>query len=605
MFEVILLKKKIDKESWEMLLRKISKYMGYKSTFHIYVLCDNPYIKFYIDIKRHIPSSLDKLDVFLFKEVTKIKFDYLDKRKKLLISSDIFIKIKEEIEIRKMENVKFIDIRIKSLFGKLKYKMYLVTDKNNYHIIMNNPANLLTVDFNTLSNLRISSTPKYLDISKCLSLLTDRKEFSFLEVDTFPFIDGKFYLKHDSYDFNKHSLVVGSSGSGKSKFLASFVKNIVSNNFKYKVVIIDPHAAMENDIGGLGIVVDFITNWIDLFASDTDIIVNIELLLELIMSLIGTNNKKVERVLRHSIYVLLVSSSFNFINLKNVILDIEYRSDLINKYKKELPPSIIEFFASEFNEIKTKSYMDAISPIISLVDELSLIPVFNEIKKCESLKDVIKSTNVLLFSLDRCKLGDKITKTLSGLIMQQLLTLVQKHQIDEHIIFIVDEVPVIENNILSVFLSEARKYNLSLILAGQYLNQVSEGLKNAIFANVLNYYIFRVSREDASLINKSIGIKIPLSDDLESKIKLLAEQKNRECIVRISKNGILLPPLKGYTTDFVSVPRKNNSSDDERIDDKKNIENRKINKFNIESSVTLRDILKSSSTSRKDLNNER
>ena len=70
-------------------------------------------------------------------------------------------------------------------------------------------------------------------------------------------------------------------------------------------------------------------------------------------------------------------------------------------------------------------------------------------------------------------------------------------KVEEHIIFVVDEVAVVENPILRRFLSEARKYNVSLVLAQQYFSQISDELQKSIFANVLNYYIFRVSISDA------------------------------------------------------------------------------------------------------------
>ena len=96
---------------------------------------------------------------------------------------------------------------------------------------------------------------------------------------------------------------------------------------------------------------------------------------------------------------------------------------------------------------------------------MEMIPVFNSEQTNENLKNTIHDNFLTLFSLDRTKLGDKVTKTISGLIMQQLLTIIQKQEIDEHIIFIIDEVAVVENPILSRYLSEARKYNLSLITA--------------------------------------------------------------------------------------------------------------------------------------------
>ena len=207
---------------------------------------------------------------------------------------------------------------------------------------------------------------------------------------------------------------------------------------------------------------------INLFMNDSDdIISNTELLLELIKSLIEDQyNSKLERVLRHSIYLLLNSSSFNFENLRKIILDLEYRNNLI-KQNNNLPMSVIDFFLSDFNELKTKSYSEAISPIISFMDEMEMVPTFNNEQNKTDLKETINDNFLTLFSLDRTKLGDKVIKTISGLIMQQLLNIVGKSELKEHIIFIIDEVSILQNPILERYLSESRKYNLSLILAGQ------------------------------------------------------------------------------------------------------------------------------------------
>lgn len=184
--------------------------------------------------------------------------------------------------------------------------------------------------------------------------------------------------------------------------------------------------------------------------------------------------------------------------------------------------------------------------------------------------------------------------------MQQLLTIVQKQEIDEHIIFIIDEVAVVENPILSRYLSEARKYNLSLILAGQYFNQISDELKNSIFANVINYFIFRVSKLDANVLVDNFNMKIPLDNSKERKIKLLTELNNRECIVRIDSNGILLPAFKAITLNYKSIPRikgdiKNSST---YINDRNN-QKVKSQAFKLNSNVSLKDILVSNSSSRK------
>ena len=190
-----------------------------------------------------------------------------------------------------------------------------------------------------------------------------------------------------------------------------------------------------------------------------------------------------------------------------------------------------------------------------------------------------------------------MTKTIAGLIMQQLLMLIQSYSFSEHIIFVIDEVAVVENPILSRFLSEARKYNLSLVLAGQYFNQISDNLKMAIFANVVNYYIFRVSRLDANILVDNFNMKIPLDDSKEQKVKLLTELNNRECIVRIDSKGILLPAFKARTLDYVSIPRKKNIVKNDGTCSAKKIR-KKIN-FSADTTVNLKDILIKSSSSRK------
>lgn len=229
---------------------------------------------------------------------------------------------------------------------------------------------------------------------------------------------------------------------------------------------------------------------------------------------------------------------------------------------------------------------------------MEMLPVFNETNITNTLSDSIKNNYLTLFSLNRTILGDKVTKTISGLIMQQLLTLIQSHQINEHIIFVIDEVAVVENPILCRFLSEARKYNLSLILAGQYFNQISDKLKEAIFANIINYYIFRVSRMDANLLVDNLDIKIPIEDTKETKIKLLSNLNNRECIVRVSNNDILIPSFKASTVNFTSIPRVIKEKDIKPSIPK--IENKapKAN-FTITNNINLSDILKLNSTNRK------
>lgn len=487
------------------------------------------------------------------------------------------------------------------MLNKNNYKTDItlnVIKNNRYqsrHLLLGIPKNILANNFNDNKIYSCKGVPKYLDVTKILHKLSTDKAKSLFKIDTYPFLQGEYYLHQRDYDFAKHSLILGSSGSGKSKLIASMVKNIIKRDGinNYKVVLIDPHASLESDIGGLGKVIDFkdISNSINLFSSDEDIISSTEILMSTLRNLFGSDyNSKLERVLRHSLYLLLGVKKFNFVRLKKLLLDTEYRNELLREAKNIVPYNVIEFFLSDFNDLKTKSYGEAISPIIAFIDELSLMPVFNQEDIEVDLNKTIKNNDVTIFSLDRCKLGDKITKTISNLITAEMLTLIQNNPVDSHIIFIIDEVALLENPMLSRLLSEARKYNLSLILAGQYFNQVSDDLKNAIFANVINYYIFRVSKLDAKVLTDNFNMKLYPNNDIEEQRKYLSELQNRECVVRISSNGILLPAFKGITTDFQSIPRKEEHEEKENRQNKNDNDDKKID-FTIGDNIKLNDIL--------------
>lgn len=613
--EIYLTKKNVSKDEWLELIKTISNYNGFLRGWKIIITNDKNQISYFVETRCSLPATINNLNSFLLRNAKTVKVPKEDYTFFSLpkIGSNI-IDIINNCEIKNKGMLEYLEISFLKLSeDKILSKINYYLNKNRcikkYKVIYAIATNILAVDFDGNKRYFYKSPPKYLDINKVLHLLTTDYNNALLEIDTFPYLNGNFYLNQNSFSFDKHSIIIGSSGCGKSKFLSLLINNINKNNSlkqKYKIVVIDPHAALEDDIGGMGKVIDFKNSLdsIDLFINNSDdIVASTELLLDLFKSLIADQyNSKLERVLRHSIHLLLINQTFNFRNLRKIILDLEYRNNLIKKFKYDLPVSVIDFFLSDFNDLKTKAYGEAISPIISFIDEMEMIPVFNLEQNYDNLKKTIHDNFLTLFSLDRTKLGDKVTKTIAGLIMGQLLTLVQRREINEHIIFIIDEVSVVENQLLSRYLSEARKYNLSLILVGQYFNQISDKLKNSIFANVVNYFIFRVSKLDAMILVDNFNMKIPLDDSKERKISLMTELNNRECIVRIDTNGVLLPAFKARTLDYTSIPRI--KSNEEKVNANKLDKPRTLkNDFKLDSNVNLKDILISNSTNKKGVGN--
>lgn len=234
---------------------------------------------------------------------------------------------------------------------------------------------------------------------------------------------------------------------------------------------------------------------------------------------------------------------------------------------------------------------------------MTILPAFNNKSNIKNLEEIIKENFLTIVSLDEASIGTKMVKSISGLVMTQLFNIMHTQNIDEHIMFIIDEVAIVQNSILNRFLSESRKYNLSLVLSGQYFNQIDIDIQKAIFSNVSNYYTFRVSREDAIILSKNMLMELAVHDSHFAKVKMLTELANRECVVRVSNKGKVLPAFRAITLDAKVFPRKYEDVEKEEILQKNKREHKKI-KFEIGNN-SLNEIMKSQSTGRRRLADER
>ena len=626
--EIFLTADNVKEKSWLELIYAISSFNKLFHTWNFYIKIELNKVHYYVETNCVLPTIINSLSDFLIKKIDDEELDFPEEYRNSL-PYIITSKQKCVLDIYDRNEVKH---NRKLMWSKIKifpYKKdnyfshtHLFFEKSNGKLIckkafFNIPYLLPSIDFSNRNRFFYSKdASKYLNIQKSLHIFNSNKEKAFLKVDTFPYLAGDNYLSLSNYDFDRHSIIIGASGTGKSKLISSLITNLnESFSEKYKIVVIDPHASLEDDVGGLDScrVLDFNTleNSIDLFMNEnTNMVASTELTLELFKNLFQDQyNSKLERVLRHSISLLLEKNMLNFNTLRRLILDLSFRNKLLES--EEVADNVKEFFLNDFNELKNKSYQEAISPILSFIDEMQALPAFRYQDNIQNLKECIKDNFVTIFSLNQVTLGEKITKTIAGLVMRQMLQLIQSYSFDEHIIFIIDEVAVVESPILSRFLSEARKYNLSLILAQQYFNQISKELQSSIFANVINYYVFRLSKMDASTLSPTLQMELPANSSYV-KTKFVSELKNRECILRISSNGEILHAFKAKTMNFTPIPKmvRNQILNTYPIFAKKELMLNKEEgnmeskfKFEVSKNINLKDLMLSQSSSRKKVAN--
>ncbi|MDO8619317.1 MAG: DUF87 domain-containing protein [Candidatus Daviesbacteria bacterium] len=554
---------------WQRLIDKVTRYekdISFEVSFKFNTT------EFYIYSKRNLSSLSTHLDGFILKPISVVpkNNDLVNFQKvHLRLPDKNILDLRESEEIKKGRIIENIKIDFKSL---LSFKFYKITITFNdrlenklisSYLTTHNPLNNLEIDFKNNLKIKKKEVPVFLKMDEAAELFSPQKGDNFLEVNAFPKFSQPTNLPLDKFDFSKHSLIVGQTGVGKSKFIELFVKNLAESNqgSEYAVVIIDPHASLYPQFEGLKenhVNLDFLSSSCNLFPAASEPKIATELTILLFKTLLKDQfNAKMERVLKYVIYLLFLRNQMSLVSLKRFLTELEFRKALLNGLGDEYS-YITHFFETEFAELQTKFYEISIMPALVLIDELSFVPAFSK-NSSNDLEGILKGNFLTTFSLNRIFLGEKATVLIAGLIIQQLFLIAQKGNLNKKIILIIDEVSIVENESLISILSEARKYNLSLFLSQQYLTQVSPDLLKAILANVYNYFTFKVSDEDAKILIKNLDMSFPDETLIEQKNKGLNDEdvkrnflvtlNPRECLVRIFANGKFYPCFKAKTAE--------------------------------------------------------
>jgi hypothetical protein len=103
----------------------------------------------------------------------------------------------------------------------------------------------------------------------------------------------------------------------------------------------------------------------------------------------------------------------------------------------------------------------------------------------------------------------------------------------------VDEFQNFATDSFATILSEARKYGLNLTVANQYINQMSDTVRDAVFGNVGTMIAFRISADDAPILAKQFAPQFEPND--------LLQMHNRNFIVNMVIKGEKAPAFNATT----------------------------------------------------------
>jgi hypothetical protein len=243
------------------------------------------------------------------------------------------------------------------------------------------------------------------------------------------------------------------------------------------------------------------------------------------------------------------STGSTILDIPRVLSNSEFRRA---KLAKSMNPVVNQFW----NEIATKAGGDAsleniVPYITNKFDDFTandfIRPIVGQQTSSFNFREVMDTKKILLINLSKGRLGEK-NANLLGLIIVGKLFMAALSRADnpraEHAPFYlyIDEFQNVTSESIPGILSEARKYKLALSIAHQFLNQVPEKTRAAIFGNVGNMAVFRVGEEDAEFFAKQFA---PVFETLD-----FVNIENRNAYVKILVGGIPQKPFDMKTPDL-------------------------------------------------------
>jgi len=401
----------------------------------------------------------------------------------------------------------------------------------------------------------LSDPPQNLPIAEGLSDV-EKSEINFFAKTEYKNKPSVFGIK--ARDRRRHMYIIGKSGTGKSTLIANLAISDMRN--KRGFCIIDPHGDLSNHI--LNFVPSFRVNdvvYLDPSDSKRSFAINPlevtnENQKELVASGIVAIFKKLygnswgprlEYILRNSILTVLAIPDSTLVMVPELLTHASYRQKIVSQLQD---PILKSFWVNEFETMTERLRAESISSVLNKVGQFtSSVRIRNIIGHPKSTIDLEKIMNdgkILILNLSQGYLGEDNAALLGAMIITKIqLAAMNRIQIAEearHDFYLyVDEFQNFATESFIKILSEARKFRLNLILANQYIGQIDEKVRAAIFGNAGTMMSFLIGAEDASYMAREFGERFKEED--------LLALGNYQAIVKLAIDNMTQAPFLCYT----------------------------------------------------------
>jgi CxxC-x17-CxxC domain-containing protein len=338
-------------------------------------------------------------------------------------------------------------------------------------------------------------------------------------VTTFRNRERIFGIKED--DRRRHVYIIGKTGMGKTTLIENMVySDIIAGK---GVCYVDPHGDTAEKMLSW-IPSSRINDVIYFNPSDLNYPISFNVLEKvsaehrhLVASgLIGVFKKlwadswgpRLEYILRNAILALLEYPDSTLLGINRMLVDKEYRKKVVAKITD---PVVRSFWVDEFPRWNERVLQEVVSPIQNKVGQFlstSLIRnVVGQVKSAVDLRKVMDENKILILNLSKGRIGEDASALLGAMMVTKIqLAAMSRVDIPEDdrtdFYLYVDEFQNFATDSFADILSEARKYRLNLIIAHQYIEQLGEVVRPAVFGNVGTLLCFRVGAADAEFLER-------------------------------------------------------------------------------------------------------
>lgn len=372
------------------------------------------------------------------------------------------------------------------------------------------------------------------------------------------------------YDRSRHVYIIGQTGAGKSGLLELFALSDVYHNQGY--AIIDPHGdfAIDNmkfiPANRIQDVVYFNpadtahpVGFNPLEVTDPNMKNNISSeVIGVLKRMFGESwGPRLEYILRYTILALLDRPETTMLDITRMLTDKKFRKETLEYCQDTV---VLQFWKVEFASWNDKFVAEAIAPVLNKVGAFTANPIIRNIigqpKSTFNIRQIMDEGKILVVNLSKGLIGEDNAGILGSFLVTKIqLAAMSRSDIadirDRRPFYLyVDEFQNFATDSFATILSEARKYGLNLTVANQYISQMSETVRGAVFGNVGTMISFRVSAEDAAILAQQFQPQFEAND--------LLQMHNRNFVINMVINGEKAPAFSATTLNL-PPPQADNS----------------------------------------------